>query len=141
MRRRLRQAWDDPERGRALGRLEQLATELSHSHPGAAASLREGMAETLTLTRLRISGPLTRTLASTNPIWVFDLTGQWRFAVAAGTSRARLSEAGLRDALPEPGREGFVCGPCGRFIVTAICGLYRARARGSARRYCSASCR
>ncbi len=47
----------------------------------------------------------------------------------------------MRDALPEPGREGFVCGPCGRFIVTAICGLYRARARGSARRYCSASCR
>ncbi len=54
--------------GRALGRLEQLATELSHSHPGAAASLREGMAETLTLTRFGITGPLTRTLASTNPI-------------------------------------------------------------------------
>ncbi len=48
--------------------MEQLASELSHSHPGAAASLREGMAETLTLTRLGITGPLTRTLASTNPI-------------------------------------------------------------------------
>ncbi len=54
--------------GRALGRLEQLATELAHTHPRAAASLREGMAETLTLTRLGITGPLTRTLASTNPI-------------------------------------------------------------------------
>ncbi len=44
-----------------------LAGELERSHPGAAA-LREGMAETLTLTRLGISGPFTRTLASTNPI-------------------------------------------------------------------------
>jgi transposase-like protein len=57
-----------PERDRALGRLEQLADELAHTHPGAAGSLGEGMAETLTLTRLGITGPLTRTLASTNPI-------------------------------------------------------------------------
>ncbi len=68
MRRRLRGAWAERDHARALDRLEQLATELSHSHPGAAASLREGMAETLTLTRLGITGPLTRTLASTNPI-------------------------------------------------------------------------
>ena len=68
VRRRLRQAWDDSDHDRALGRLEQLADELAHTHPGAAASLREGMAETLTLTRLGITGPLTRTLASTNPI-------------------------------------------------------------------------
>ncbi len=68
VRRRLRQAWDERDHARALGRLEQLASELSKSHSAAAASLREGMAETLTLTRLGISGPLTRTLASTNPI-------------------------------------------------------------------------
>jgi putative transposase len=68
VRRRLRQAWDDTDHDRALGRLELLAGELARSHPGAAASLREGMAETLTLTRLRITGSLTRTLASTNPI-------------------------------------------------------------------------
>ncbi len=65
---RLRGAWADPDHARALDRLEQLADELERSHPGAAASLREGMAETLTLTRLGISGPLTRTLAATNPI-------------------------------------------------------------------------
>src|SRR5208282_6685282 len=35
--------------------------------PGAAGSLREGLAETLTLTRLKITGPLKRTLESTNP--------------------------------------------------------------------------
>ena len=68
VRRRLRQAWAERDHGRALDRLEQLAGELERSHPGAAASLREGMAETLTLTRLGITGPLTRTLASTNPI-------------------------------------------------------------------------
>jgi putative transposase len=68
VRRRLRAAWDDTDHDRALGRLEQLAGELSVSHPGAAASLREGMAEALTLTRLGITGSLKRTLASTNPI-------------------------------------------------------------------------
>ena len=68
VRRRLRGAWDEADHGRALARLEQLADELSISHPGAAASLREGMAETLTLARLGIGGQLKRTLASTNPI-------------------------------------------------------------------------
>jgi putative transposase len=68
VRRRLRAAWADTDYDRALGRLKQLAAELSRTHPGAASSLREGMAETLTLTRLRITGSLTRTLASTNPI-------------------------------------------------------------------------
>jgi putative transposase len=68
VRRRLRAAWDDTDHDRAIGRLEQLAGELSISHPGAAGSLREGMAETLTLTRLGITGQLRRTLVSTNPI-------------------------------------------------------------------------
>jgi putative transposase len=68
VRRRLRGAWDERDHDRALDRLEQLAGELERSHPGAAASLREGMAETLTLTRLGITGSLRRTLASTNPI-------------------------------------------------------------------------
>jgi putative transposase len=67
VKRRLQQAWalDDPDR--ALARLQALAAELERTHPGAAASLREGIAETLTLTRLGISGSLRRTLASTNP--------------------------------------------------------------------------
>ena len=45
-----------------------LAGELERTHPGAASSLREGMDETLTLTRLGIGGSLKRTLESTNPI-------------------------------------------------------------------------
>jgi putative transposase len=39
-----------------------------HSHPGAAASLREGRAETVTLQRLGVNEQLWRTLSSTNPI-------------------------------------------------------------------------
>jgi hypothetical protein len=40
--------------------------ELDRTHPGAAGSLREGMDETLTVTRLQIRGKLKRTLESTN---------------------------------------------------------------------------
>ena len=36
--------------------LEALARSLVHNRPGAAASLREGPADTLTLTRLGITG-------------------------------------------------------------------------------------
>jgi putative transposase len=64
---RLRRAWARDDHQRALDELQTLAGELERSHPGAAASLREGMAETLTLTRLGIRGSLKRTLQSTNP--------------------------------------------------------------------------
>jgi transposase-like protein len=52
---------------RALEQLTRLATELDRAHPGAAASLREGLEETLTVTRLGITGKLKLTLQSTNP--------------------------------------------------------------------------
>ena len=64
---RLRRAWALDDHARALDQLRLLACELDHSHPGAAGSLREGMDETLTLTRLGVTGSLKRTLASTNP--------------------------------------------------------------------------
>src|SRR5215217_8054820 len=67
VRRRLRTAWALDDHDRALDQLRALADELAHSHPGAAASLREGMQETLTVTRLGVRGRLKRTLASTNP--------------------------------------------------------------------------
>jgi putative transposase len=65
---RLRRAWAIDDHALALDGLRALAAELEHTHPGAAASLREGLEETLTLTRLRIRGRLKRTLQSTNPI-------------------------------------------------------------------------
>jgi len=67
IKRRLRAAWALDDHDRALDQLKQLADELERSHPGAAASLREGLEETLTLTRLGIRGNLRKTLASTNP--------------------------------------------------------------------------
>src|SRR5688572_2209685 len=67
VRRRLRRAWALDDHDRALDELRVLADELARSHPGAAASLHEGMQETLTITRLGVRGTLKRTLASTNP--------------------------------------------------------------------------
>ena len=48
--------------------LEALAAELDRTHPSAAASLREGLHETLTVLRLNVSPTLARTLRSTNCI-------------------------------------------------------------------------
>jgi putative transposase len=67
VRRRLRAAWGLDDYDRALDALRMLAGELTRSHPGAAASLLEGLEETLTVTRLGVRGRLKRTLASTNP--------------------------------------------------------------------------
>jgi transposase-like protein len=63
----LRRAWLETDHDRALEQLNTLALELDHAHPGAAASLREGLEETLTVTRLGITGKLKLTLQSTNP--------------------------------------------------------------------------
>jgi len=67
IKRRLRAAWALDDDAAALERLQALAAELERSHPGAAASLREGLAETLTVTRLGVRGALRKTLQSTNP--------------------------------------------------------------------------
>lgn len=64
---RLRRAWARDDHDRALAELRALAGELDRSYPGAASSLREGLAETLTVTRLGVKGPLKQTLQSTNP--------------------------------------------------------------------------
>jgi transposase-like protein len=52
----------------AEAQLLGLARELDKTHPGAASSLREGLAETLTVLRLGVPPTLARTLRSTNPI-------------------------------------------------------------------------
>ena len=48
--------------------LETTAKWLARLNPDAAASLREGLEETLTVLRLGLSGSLRRSLSSTNPI-------------------------------------------------------------------------
>jgi putative transposase len=65
---RIRRADHHPDALVAEAELEALTRELHRSHPGAAASLREGLAETLTITRLGVPPTLARTLRSTNSI-------------------------------------------------------------------------
>ena len=64
----LREAFDSPSAARGERRLHNLARSLERDHPGAAASVREGLAETLTVVRLGLTGALQRTLRSTNAI-------------------------------------------------------------------------
>jgi putative transposase len=66
--RRLRSAWATPDAEQAQHELETLARGLARQRPGAAASLREGLAETLTVNRLGVGGKLLQTLESTNPV-------------------------------------------------------------------------
>jgi putative transposase len=66
--RRMRQAYHAESALKAEGMLTGLARELDKTHPGAAASLREGMTETLTILQLGVPPALARTLHSTNPV-------------------------------------------------------------------------
>jgi transposase-like protein len=65
---RMRQAYKAESALAAEAQLEALAKELERTHPGAAGSLREGLAETLTVLRLGVAPTLARTLRSTNSI-------------------------------------------------------------------------
>ncbi|MGH8698249.1 MAG: IS256 family transposase [Burkholderiales bacterium] len=67
---KLREAWAQERADLAERRLQELARALEAKRPGAATSLREGVAETLTITHLGVHADSTlgRTLATTNPI-------------------------------------------------------------------------
>jgi len=58
----------NPDPAAGLRDAKALATALARKHPGAAASLREGLEEMFTVTRLGIAGTLARTLITSNPI-------------------------------------------------------------------------
>ena len=64
----LRDAWGLDSADRATRVLKRLAGSLERDHPGAAASIREGLEETLTVKRLGLTGTLERTLRTTNII-------------------------------------------------------------------------
>ena len=68
IRRKLRAAWANPDWREAKTALEALAAQLELRWSDAASSLREGLAETVTINKLGITGTLARTLATTNPI-------------------------------------------------------------------------
>jgi transposase-like protein len=65
---KMRRAYHAESALAAEAELCALAAELDRTHPGAAASLREGMAETLTVLRMGVPPTLARTLRSTNAI-------------------------------------------------------------------------
>ena len=66
--RQLHAAYNETDYDEALRRLKPTARWLDRLNPDAAASLREGMEETLTVIRLGMPELLRRTLATTNPI-------------------------------------------------------------------------
>lgn len=67
--RQMHQAYKSASPKVARKQLLQLASWLeSNGDDGAAASLREGLDETLTVLHLKLSGALQRTFATTNPI-------------------------------------------------------------------------
>jgi putative transposase len=68
VKRTLRDAWGSGNAALARKQLLRLAASLKARHPGAAASLLEGLEETLTVQELGLTGHLYRTLRTTNPI-------------------------------------------------------------------------
>ncbi len=102
IRARIRAAWAlaDPEL--AKQRLELLATQLDQTWPDAAGSLREGIDDTLTLTRLGIGGQLAKTLCSTNPcesmIEIVRYTQRNVKRWQDGDMRKRWTAAGMLEA-------------------------------------------
>ena len=66
--RKMTDAYHAPSALEAEAALLALAKELDRTHPGAAASLREGLHDTLTVLRLGVPPTLVRTLRSTNCI-------------------------------------------------------------------------
>jgi transposase-like protein len=100
--RMLDRAWSDPSHERALKQLKTLAAYLDRIAPDAAGSLREGLEETITVTRLKIDSSLAVHLVTTNPIesafsCVRRLTSRvkrWRTA----TMKHRWCATGLLDA-------------------------------------------
>lgn len=66
--RKMRQAWKNPDAAEANADLEALARQLDKINPDAAGSLREGLAEMFTVTRLGVTGTVLKTLSNTNPV-------------------------------------------------------------------------
>lgn len=99
---KMRAAYRSSDPLTAQADLEALARGLEKAHPGAADSLREGLAETLTVGRLGVPPTLARSLRSTNPIESMIGIGRdhssnvkrWR----DGTMALRWCAAGMLEA-------------------------------------------
>ena len=98
----MRAAYHDRDALGAEATLEALARSLDKVHPGAAGSLREGLAETLTVNRLGVSPTLARSLRSTNPVEsMIEICRDHSSNVKRwqdGTMALRWCAAGMREA-------------------------------------------
>ena len=102
LRQRLNAAYHETNQAQALALLRATAQWLRRISPAAAASLEEGLEETLTVVRLGVPELLRKTLATTNPIEsafsvaesVTRRVKRWR----DGNMRERWCVAGLVDA-------------------------------------------
>lgn len=65
---KLVKAFGHPDPDHGLANAKALAGLLDKTHPGAAASLREGLEEMFTVARLGIDGRLAKTLTTSNPV-------------------------------------------------------------------------
>jgi putative transposase len=99
---KMRTAYHDRDALGAEATLEALARSLDKAHPGAAGSLREGLAETLTVNRLGVSPTLARSLRSTNPVEsMIEICRDHSSNVKRwqdGTMALRWCAAGMREA-------------------------------------------
>jgi transposase-like protein len=64
----LSSAYLEFEYDKALSKLQQIMKKIETCYPSAAASLKEGMEETLTVHRLKLPGLLRQTLSNTNAL-------------------------------------------------------------------------
>ncbi len=100
--RKIRAAWGLEDARAAERELRQIARHLESAHPGAAASILEGLEETLTVTRLGLPASLRRTFKTTNPIESMisiardapatssaGATGRWPFGGSPPACRGR----------------------------------------------------
>lgn len=65
---KLVKAFGHPDPDQGLRNATDLAGRLDTTHPGAAASLREGLTEMFTVSRMGIDGQLAKTLTTSNPV-------------------------------------------------------------------------
>jgi transposase-like protein len=98
----MRQAYATRDHKVAKRQLENLARQLDDEHPSAAASVREGLVETLTVIRLGLPQSFARIFATTNPIenlnsstrWTCRNVKRWK----GGTMVLRWACAAVREA-------------------------------------------
>jgi transposase-like protein len=100
-RRRLQKAYERPTEKEARAALEALRVELEEKNQSAAASLAEGLEETLTLHRLNVFGLLGRSLKTTNCLESVNALVEERCAKVDAWKNSNQKQRWLATALME----------------------------------------